>query len=32
VFIGLAHNATLLTGNLLDFRQVPGLTVEDWSR
>jgi len=29
--IVLAHDATLLSCNLRDFRQVPGLTVEDWT-
>jgi tRNA(fMet)-specific endonuclease VapC len=29
--ITLTHNATLLTCNLVDFRKVPGLQVEDWS-
>ena len=29
--ICLANNATLLSRNLKDFSQVPGLTVEDWS-
>jgi tRNA(fMet)-specific endonuclease VapC len=28
--IALADNATLLSANLVDFRQVPGLDVEDW--
>ena len=28
--IVLAHNATLLSRNLRDFHQVPGLQVEDW--
>jgi tRNA(fMet)-specific endonuclease VapC len=28
--ITLVHNATLLTSNLRDFQQVPGLRVEDW--
>ncbi len=28
--IVLAHNATLLSRNLRDFQQVPGLRVEDW--
>jgi len=27
----LSHNATLLTRNLVDFRHVPGLKVEDWT-
>lgn len=30
--ITLAHDATLLSRNLADFRQVPGLRVEDWMR
>ncbi len=29
--IMLAHDATLLTRNLLDFQRVPGLKVEDWT-
>ncbi|MFN7946702.1 MAG: type II toxin-antitoxin system VapC family toxin [Blastocatellia bacterium] len=29
--IALAHNATLLSGNLRDFSRVPDLKVEDWS-
>ena len=29
--IALVNQATILTSNLSDFRQVPGLTVEDWS-
>jgi tRNA(fMet)-specific endonuclease VapC len=28
--IVLAHHATLLTANLRDFQQVPGLRAEDW--
>jgi tRNA(fMet)-specific endonuclease VapC len=30
--IALAHDATLLSANLPDFQQVPGLRVEDWLR
>jgi tRNA(fMet)-specific endonuclease VapC len=30
--IALANNATLLSANLRDFQQVPGLRVEDWLR
>jgi tRNA(fMet)-specific endonuclease VapC len=29
--IVLAHDATLLSANLSDFRRVPGLKAEDWS-
>lgn len=29
--IALAHNGTLLSRNLQDFQQVPGLRVEDWT-
>ena len=29
--ITLAHNAILISRNLRDFRQVPGLRVEDWT-
>ena len=29
--IALAHGATLLSRNLVDFRKVPGLKVEDWT-
>ena len=29
--IALANNATVLTRNLVDFRRVPGLTIEDWT-
>ncbi len=28
--IALVHNALLLSANLRDFRQVPGLKVENW--
>lgn len=28
--IALGHNALVLSGNLRDFQQVPGLRVEDW--
>jgi tRNA(fMet)-specific endonuclease VapC len=30
--IALTHDATLLSANLRDFQQVPGLRVEDWLR
>ena len=30
VAIALVHNALLLSANLQDFQQVPGLRVEDW--
>lgn len=29
--IAIVHGATVLTRNLRDFRQVPGLAVEDWT-
>ncbi len=29
--IALAHDATLLSRNLVDFHKVPGLRVEDWT-
>jgi tRNA(fMet)-specific endonuclease VapC len=29
--VALSHRATLLSRNLVDFRQVPGLRVEDWT-
>lgn len=29
--IVIAHQETLLTRNLRDFRQIPGLSLEDWS-
>ncbi len=29
--VALASHSTLLTLNLRDFRQVPGLAVEDWT-
>jgi tRNA(fMet)-specific endonuclease VapC len=29
--IALAHDATLLSRNLADYRKVPGLRVEDWT-
>ena len=28
----LSHNATLLSRNLRDYQQIPGLKVEDWTR
>jgi tRNA(fMet)-specific endonuclease VapC len=30
--IAMVHDATLLSRNLRDFRKVPGLRVEDWTR
>ena len=29
--IALAHDAPLFSKNLIDFRRVPGLRVEDWT-
>ena len=29
--IALAHNATLLSRNLVDFSQIPALDIEDWT-
>jgi tRNA(fMet)-specific endonuclease VapC len=29
--IALAHRATLVTRNVRDFRQIPGLQVENWA-
>ena len=29
--ISLVHEATLLSRNLVDFKKVPGLKVEDWT-
>jgi tRNA(fMet)-specific endonuclease VapC len=28
--VALAHDATVLTRNLVDFRRIPGLRVENW--
>ncbi len=28
--VALAHDATVLTRNLVDFRRIPGLHVENW--
>lgn len=30
--IALAHGATVITRNLADFRQVPDLVIEDWTK
>jgi len=31
-WISLSRDATLLSANLADFRKVPGLNVQDWTR